>query len=218
MPDSVFFDLDNTLIAGDSDYLWGEYLAAVGAVPAREHRQENQRFLEQYQCGQLDPEEFLAFQLQPLSLHPIAKLRQWRREYLDQVIEPLILPKAVELVGHHRALDQQLVLATSTNSFITRPIARRFGIEHLIAAQPEIVAGRFTGRINGQASYGPAKLRWAKSWLKCHHGSLQQSWFYSDSHTDLPLLHAVGHAFAVDADPQLLAVAKSLGWDCLSLR
>ena len=218
MLNSAFFDLDNTLIGGDSDYLWGEFLADVGAVPAEEHREKNQRFDDQYRHGRLDPEEFLAFQLYPLSLHPISRLKQWRRLFLAQVIEPLLLPKAALLVDKHRALGHQLILATSTNSFIARPIGRWLGLEHLIAAEPEIIAGKFTGRINGQATFGPAKLLQAQRWLKSHCGSLQQSWFYSDSHNDLPLLHAVSHAIAVDADENLLAVANSQGWQCMSLR
>ncbi len=218
MLNSAFFDLDNTLIAGDSDYLWGEFLADADAVPAAEFREKNQRFLKQYQHGQLNAEEFLAFQLYPLSLHPISRLKEWRCLFLKQIIEPLVLPKALALVAEHLALGHQLILATSTNSFITRPIAGYFGIEHLIAAEPEIVAGKFTGRVNGQASFGPAKLKWAQNWLKANSGSLKQSWFYSDSHTDLPLLSAVGHAIAVDANEQLGEVAQARGWRCVSLR
>ena len=218
MPDSVFFDLDNTLIAGDSDYLWGEYLADQGAVPAQEHRARNQYFLNQYQYGQLDAEEFLAFQLYPLSLHSMPQLIEWRDDFLRKVIVPLLLPKAIELVNEHRACGRQLILATSTNSFLTRPIAQRFRIEHLIAAEPQILQGRFTGAVDGRASFGPAKLEQAQSWLSTHGGTLETSWFYSDSHTDLPLLHAVKNPIVVDGDKQLLDEARYMGWAILSLR
>jgi len=218
MPDCVFFDLDNTLIGGDSDYLWGEFLADSGAVPAQEHRDKNRYYMAQYQCGELDPEEFLTFQLYPLSLHPISDLEKLRATYLETVIKPLLLPKAISLLTRHRSKGDQLILATSTNSFITRPIADILNIKYLIAAQPEIAAGKFTGRLCGQPSYGAAKLDQAKIWLCKHNGSLTRSWFYSDSHTDLPLLEAVGYPVAVDPDEKLLAIAKASNWPCLSLR
>ena len=218
MSDSVFFDLDNTLIAGDSDYLWGEFLADQGAVPAQEHRARNLYFLNQYQDGRLDAEDFLAFQLYPLSLHSMPQLIEWRDSFLDQVITPVLLPKAIELVNEHRSCGHQLILATSTNSFLTRPIAQRFKIEHLIAAEPQILEGRFTGAVSGLASFGSAKFEQAQRWLKTHGGTLETSWFYSDSHTDLPLLRAVKHPIIVDGDQKLLAEAQHMGWQIVSLR
>ncbi len=146
------------------------------------------------------------------------QLIEWRDHFLQQVITPLILPKAIELVNKHRSCGRQLIIATSTNSFLTRPLAQRFEIEHLIAAEPQILQGRFTGAVSGLPSFGPAKLEQARRWLESHFGTFDTSWFYSDSHTDLPLLHAVKHPIVVDGDKQLLKEAQHMGWPVMSLR
>jgi len=214
----ALFDLDNTLLAGDSDYLWGEYLASIGAVPAAEHRAENERFLRQYQRGELDVDAFLAFQLRPLREHPPERLTRWREDFVATWIEPLVLPKARALLAEHSEQDHELAIVTSTNSFITRPIAELLGVRHLLATEPEFAAGTYTGAYLGVPCSGPGKVAWVESWVEQNRLSLTDSWFYTDSHQDLPLLEAVAHPVAVDPDERLRALARARRWTILSLR
>ena len=214
----ALFDLDHTLIDGDSDYLWGEYLASIGAVPALEHRRENRRFLEEYRAGRLDQQEFLGFQLAPLARHPREQLLRWRTEYVREWIEPLVLPRAEALVEDHRRRGHVLVIAPSTNAFITAPFAPRFGIVPLLATEPECRDGQFTGRHLGTPCFGGGKVSRFEQWVREQGVNCEESWFYSDSHTDLPLLQAVDHPVAVDPDQRLLESAQHHGWPVLSLR
>lgn len=214
----ALFDLDNTLLAGDSDYLWGQFLVERGLVDGEYYERENQRFYNQYLEGSLNINEFLAFQLQPLAAHPTRQLEAWREQFLAQKIEPLLLPKARQLLEQHRSRGDTLAIVTATNRFITEPIARRYGVSHLLATEPERVGGEFTGRVSGTPCFQHGKVERLQAWLAESGQTLNGSWFYSDSHNDLPLLERVDHPVAVDPDETLKAQARQRGWTIMSLR
>ena len=214
----ALFDLDNTLLAGDSDYLWGQFLVERGIVDGEFYEKENQRFYEQYLEGSLNIMEFLAFQLQPLAAHPRARLEAWRAEFLQQKIEPILLPAARELVAEHRRRGDTPVIITATNRFITEPIARRYGVEHLIATEPEMIDGEYTGGVSGTPCFREGKVERLQEWLQAHGETLAGSSFYSDSHNDLPLLERVERPVAVDPDERLRQEARRSGWPVTSLR
>ena len=215
---AAFFDLDNTLIGGDSDYLWAEHLADLGVEDPAEHRRNNERFLRAYQQGTLDIEEFLAFQLAPLRRYERDDLERWRSGFIETTIAPLVLPKAVDLLDRHRRLGETIVIITATNRFITAPIARLFGVEHLLATEPEVSGGRFTGRVSGPPCSRGGKVAHAQRWVESHGARLSEACFYTDSIMDLPLMEAVGSPRAVDPDECLRAVAQQRGWPILTLR
>ncbi|MEO7558479.1 MAG: HAD family hydrolase [Gammaproteobacteria bacterium] len=214
----AIFDLDNTLLGGDSDYLWGLFLIEHGIVERGLYERENQRFYDEYRAGTLDIYAFLEFQLRPLAAHDMATLYEWRRQFLREQIHPIILPKARELVQRHRAQGDELLIITATNSFITEPIAEEFGVPELLASEPEIRDGRYTGRVEGVPCFREGKVTRLEAWLNGRGVDLEDSWFYSDSHNDLPLLQRVDHPVAVDADATLLAHARQQGWPSISLR
>lgn len=220
----ALFDLDNTLLSGDSDFEWAQFLIAKGAVDPTVHAARNRAFLEQYRAGTLDIDEFLDFQLAPLTRHPRAELDAWHREFMRTHILPIIGEKARALVQSHQTNKAICAIVTATNSFVTGPIAREFGVEHLIAtipAQESTDAARFTGRARGTPSFREGKITRVEAWLEtlglCWN-SFEQSWFYSDSHNDLPLLLKVDQPVAVDPDAKLRAHAEAAGWSILSLR
>ena len=214
----ALFDLDNTLLAGDSDYLWGEFLVGVGAVDKQLHQRENAGFFAQYQAGALDVREFLSFQLAPLADNPLDSLLAWRECFVRDWIAPLVLAKGRELVEDHRRREHCLAIVTSTNAFITRPIADLVGIEHLLATEPEFDGRRYTGNYVGEPCSGAGKVHWVRKWAARMGMSLAGSWFYSDSYQDLPLLSVVDHPVAVDPDDQLREHADLHGWPISSLR
>ncbi len=214
----AIFDLDNTLIAGDSDYLWGSYLAKCRHVDGERHFQRQRQFYDAYRQGTLDIHAFLEFQLQILAATPRRVLLDWRDEYVRQYIEPIMLPAAGELIETHRQQGHELMVITATNRFITEPIAKILDIPHLIATEPETHNNEYTGRVTGIPSYGVGKRQRLQGWLDQRGEALEESWFYSDSHTDIPLLEWVDHAVAVDADPRLREHAKKQGWTLCSLR
>jgi HAD superfamily hydrolase (TIGR01490 family) len=215
----ALFDLDNTLLAGDSDFEWAQFLIAKGVLDREVYEARNQRFFEQYKAGTLDIHEFLDFQLKPLSRHPRKLLDDWRREFVRHRILPIITRKSRDLVQSHRGDARAIV--TATNSFVTGPIAREFGIEHLIATEPEQVNGAFTGRVSGVPSFQQGKVVRVESWL-AEHGlawpSFSETWFYSDSLNDLPLLSKMTHPIAVDPDETLKETALENDWLIISLR
>jgi HAD superfamily hydrolase (TIGR01490 family) len=219
MPLSIF-DLDNTLLAGDSDYEWGEFLIKEGVVDREAHAAANDRFLRDYEAGRLDIDEFLTFQLQPLAGRSVAEMAILHRRYMEDRIEPLILPAAIELVEKCRAAGDELLIITATNRFITGPIAERFGIGQLLATEAEIVDGYYTGRSTDTPCFQEGKVKRLHAWLsgQGRDYDLAASAFYSDSHNDLPLLELVGHPCAVDPDPVLARVAKERSWPTISLR
>jgi len=214
----ALFDLDNTLIGGDSDYLWGCFLAERGIVDGARYEQENQRFYDQYKAGVLDIHEFLRFQLQPLAAHDMGTLQDLRQHYIAEKIKPILLPRAQRLIEDHRTQGHIPIIITATNRFITSPIAELYGVEQLLATEPEIIDDRYTGGIRDIPCFQEGKLHKLRDWLAANHHTLEDSWFYSDSHNDLPLLNAVTCPTAVDPDDILRRHAQTHGWQVISLR
>jgi HAD superfamily hydrolase (TIGR01490 family) len=184
-------------------------------VDADLHQAENDRFYEEYEAGVMDIMEFLRFQLEPLQRIPMNVLYKLRSEFLDRYIEPIITHQARELVEQHRQRDAELMIITATNSFITRPIADKFGISHLIATEPEIIDGQYTGEVSGVPSYREGKVTRLNDWLAANGSDMKGSWFYSDSYNDLPLLSMVDHPVAVNPDERLRQHALDTGWEIL---
>ena len=217
MPIAIF-DLDNTLLAGDSDYLWGRFLARQGVVDGDAYERENQRFYDQYRAGSLDIYEFLRFSLRPLAQTPLAQLETLRERFMAERIESIVLPAGRALLDRHRKAGDTLLIITATNRFVTEPIASLLGVEHLIATEPERIDDHYTGDVAGVPSYAEGKVVRLRDWLAHQCLDLKGSWFYSDSHNDLPLLEQVDHPVAVDPDPTLRRTAEALGWPVISLR
>jgi HAD superfamily hydrolase (TIGR01490 family) len=214
----AIFDLDNTLLAGDSDHLWGQFLVAQGLEDGTEFARANDAFYRDYQEGNLDIDAFLRFSLRPLRDHPPELLESLRARFVRECIAPLMLPAARALVDRHRAAGDTLLIITASNTFITAPTAALFGVPHLIATDPEVHEGRFTGAVSGIPSFQAGKVARLEVWLAAQGESLAGSSFYSDSHNDLPLLERVDRPVAVDPDAVLREAALARGWDILSLR
>ena len=214
----AIFDLDNTLLSGDSDYLWGVFLGEQGIVDAAYYEKENERFYQEYKDGKLDIMEFLQFSLKPLSEHPTDSLKQWREQFIDSKIRPLVSQKSLELVEKHRNQGDTLMIITATNAFVTSPIAEIFGIPHLIATDPEMIDGCYSGKVAGEPSFQYGKVKRLDKWLPANNETLAESWFYSDSHNDIPLLEKVDHPVAVDPDDKLNDHAINNQWPIISLR
>ena len=213
----AIFDLDNTLLRGDSDLAWGHFLAEKGVVDSAVYTAEHDRFYAAYEAGELNIHEFLAFQLRPLTEYDRGTLDTLRTEFMARKVTPMITAPAQNLVEKHRRQGHTLLIVTATNSFITRPIAQAFRIPVLIATEPEIVDGRFTGRVSGVPSFREGKVKLLRQWLIDHNENLAGSWFYSDSHNDLPLLEIVDHPVAVNPDNELRRVATQRDWPILDL-
>jgi HAD superfamily hydrolase (TIGR01490 family) len=211
------FDLDNTLLEGDSDYLWGRFLVEQGLVDGDAYERENQRFYDEYTRGTLDIHEFLAFSLRPLSEHDPDTLQRLHAQFMTEKIAPIIRPAAVELIENHRKQGHRLLIITATNRFITEPIARQLGIADLLATDPEQNAGHYTGRVSGTPCFQDGKVQRLHQWLQEQGMNLATSWFYSDSHNDLPLLEKVSHPVAVNPDETLQEHAELKGWPILDL-
>ena len=217
----ALFDLDNTLLTGDSDYEWGQFLIDHGVLERDAYEAQNQSYYEQYVAGTLDIHEYLGFALRPLAEHAAEDLGRWHAEFMRLRILPMITAAARELVRRHREAGEVCAIITATNSFVTAPIAREFGIEHLIATEPESRDGRFTGRVAGIPCFREGKVSRLEEWLaKLGHrlGEFQTSTFYSDSHNDLPLLERVTRPVAVDPGEALATEARRRGWAIISLR
>lgn len=217
----TLFDLDNTLLSGDSDHGWGQFLIEVGAVDAETFALRNAEFFADYKAGCLDIRAFLDFQLAPLAAHDPAQLYAWRDRFLAEKIRPMLLPAAQAVVSERMSAGDLVAVVTATNSFVTQPIAQMYGIANLVATEPEWAAGRFTGRVAGEPCFQAGKLICVDAWLARQDRRLRdfsETWFYTDSHNDLPLLDAVTHAVAVDPDPVLAERAASRGWPIVSWR
>ena len=214
----AIFDLDNTLLGGDSDYLWGQFLVEQGIVDRESYESANARFYDDYREGKLDIAEFLEFALKPLAENDPADLFAWRSLFVEQKIRPILLPAAHALVMRHREQGDLPVVVTATNSFVTGPIAGLYDIEQLIATEPEFRAGRFTGRYVGTPCFREGKVTRLMEWLESTGHDLRGSWFYSDSHNDEPLLSLVDNPVAVDPDEPLQQLASANGWPVISLR
>ena len=219
--DLVLFDLDNTLLAGDSDFEWAQFLISKGVLDREVYEARNQTFYDQYKAGTLDIFEFLDFQLKPLARHSRAQLDAWHREFLDTRIRPMMTPQSQALVKEHLASGAVVAIVTATNSFVTGPIARAFGIPHLVATIPAQENGAFTGKPRGTPAFKAGKIERVEAWLEslglCWE-SFEKSSFYSDSHNDLPLMKRVNNPVAVDPDDTLRAHATTQGWPVISLR
>ncbi|MCK6373819.1 MAG: HAD-IB family hydrolase [Zoogloea sp.] len=217
----VLFDLDNTLLAGDSDFEWAQFLISKGVLDKEVYEARNQQFYDQYKAGTLDIFEFLDFQLKPLARHSRAQLDAWHREFMDTRVRPMMTPKAQTLVKQHLDSGAVVAIVTATNSFVTGPIARAFGIPHLVATIPAQEDGAFTGKPRGTPAFKAGKIERVEAWLEslglCWE-SFAKSSFYSDSHNDLPLMNKVGNPVAVDPDDTLRAHATGHGWPVISLR
>jgi len=214
----AIFDLDNTLIAGDSDHAWGQFLADKGIVDAEEYRKANDQFYQDYLDGKLDMTRYLEFSLAPLAAHPMKNLLQWREQFISERIKPLMLDKAQALVSSHKDQGHFILIITATNRFVTEPIAEHLGVDHLIATDPEIIDNKYTGAISGVPSFKEGKVTRLNSWLKEQYYDLNGSYFYSDSHNDIPLLDIVETPIAVDPDATLESHAKENNWKIMSLR
>jgi HAD superfamily hydrolase (TIGR01490 family) len=217
----ALFDLDHTLIPIDSDFEWGQFLSRVGAVDHVAFARRNEEFYAQYQAGTLDPIEYLEFALGTLAQFPRRQLDDWHRQFMDEVIDPVVLPAARDLVQRHRDAGDMVAIITATNSFVTGPISRAFGVEHLIAAEPEYTeSGELTGRLSGIPTFGPGKVTRTRQWLAAMGKSLAdfpRSEFYSDSQNDIPLMSIVTHPVATNPNDKLAAYAQAQGWPILRL-
>ena len=217
----ALFDLDNTILAGDSDYNWSRFLIQEGYLDGAIHAEKNEKFYADYKAGTLDIYAFVEFQFKPLARNPRTVLNQLLKKYVEEVIKPMITEKARALVKRHQDEGDLIIVITATNSFITRPIAELFGIENLIGTDPEEKEGEFTGKVSGLPSFKEGKVTRLEAWLKGKNLSLasfEKSYFYSDSHNDLPLMQKVTHPVAVDSDDILSEYAQSKGWPQISLR
>lgn len=214
----AIFDLDNTLIGGDSDYFWGEFLVERGIVDEDHYKAENERFFEDYKRGHLDMDTYIAFMVQPLQNMSVDTRAQLHSEFMSEKIEPIMLPKAAALIDKHRSAGHTLLIITATSRFITEPIAVRLGIDNLLATEAEIVDGNFTGRIVGAPCFQQGKVTRLHQWLENQEENLNGSFFYSDSINDLPLLEQVSYPHAVDPDDKLQRHAKDNKWPIISLR
>lgn len=214
----AIFDLDNTLLAGDSDHAWGQFLVDKGVVDGEAYQRTNDFFYEQYNSGELDIHAFLEFALQPLAQHPMQQLRQWHDEFMRTSIAAMRLPQADALLAQHRAQGDYLLIITATNEFVTGPIATSLGVDHILATVPAQHDGAYTGKVEGIPCFQAGKVTRLQQWLVGSGHDLQGSYFYSDSHNDLALLEQVDHPVAVDPDPALAAAAQQRGWPIMSLR
>lgn len=214
----AIFDLDNTLLHGDSDHAWGEFLCEKGIVDSELYRQANDTFYHQYVAGTLNIYEFLEFALKPLKELPRDQLNQLHEQFMREKVEPMITEKAEALLKKHRDKGDFLLIITATNKFVTGPIAARLGVDDIMATDPEEINGQYTGKVAGTPCFQGGKVERLKEWLSTHEHSLAGSSFYSDSRNDLPLLEVVENPVAVDADETLTQIATERGWPIISLR
>lgn len=217
----ALFDLDNTLLAGDSDYSWSLFLINEGLLDAKTHQERNEQFYQDYKNGNLDINLFLKFQLQPLAQHPKKFLDELHLKFMANVIRPMMTQKAQDLVNQHKAQGDLCLIITATNSFVTKPIATAYGIDNLIGTEPEMVGGQYTGGVSGTPSFQHGKVIRLNEWLAAKGqqlGDFEKSYFYSDSHNDLPLMKLVTNPVAVDADETLTTYAAEQNWPKISLR
>ena len=217
----TLFDLDNTLLAGDSDYEWGQFLVDRGVLDREEYEAQNRAYYDQYAAGTLDIHEYLGFALRPLAEHGADDLKRWHDEFMHARVLPMITPRARALVLGHLEAEDLCAIVTATNSFVTAPIAREFGVPHLVATEPESKEGRFTGRVAGTPCFREGKIKRVHEWLAAlgHRlGDFAESAFYSDSHNDLPLMGKVTTPVAVDPDHKLFRHSSEMGWKIITLR
>jgi HAD superfamily hydrolase (TIGR01490 family) len=217
----ALFDLDNTLLNGDSDFEWAQFLISKGVVDPEIQAVKNAEFYADYKAGTLDIHAFLDFQLAPLARHDRQQLDSWHQEFMSAHIRPIMLENARALVSRHLSVGHLCAIVTATNAFVTGDIAREFHIPHLIATIPGSNQGQFTGKPVGTPSFQHGKITRVEAWLESlglWQGSFAERWFYSDSHNDLPLLEWSTRPVAVDADETLCTHAEKMGWPLITLR
>jgi HAD superfamily hydrolase (TIGR01490 family) len=214
----AIFDLDNTLLAGDSDHAWGEFACDHGLVDAPRFSELNDAFYRDYLEGRLDIEAYVRHALTPVAGQPAETVAEWHREFMEERIEPMLQARAFALVESHRRAGDRLLIITATSRFITEPIARRFNVTDLLACEGEMKNGRYTGEPAGILTYAAGKVRRLEQWLGQTGESMQGSCFYSDSFNDIPLLEVVDRPVAVDPDERLRRHALGRGWEIISLR
>jgi len=214
----AIFDLDNTLIGGDSDFLWGEFIGEEGIVDANAYRKKNEYFYQQYDLGTLDIYAWLEFCLEPLTRYSMTELQELHHRFMIQKIEPILLDKAQNCINRHKERGDTVLVITASTSFVTAPIVKKYGINHLLATEPEIKAGRYTGGVSGIPCFQSGKVDKLMPWLQKNEETLTGSTFYSDSHNDLPLLELVDNPMAVNADKILTQIAEKKGWEVLNWR
>ena len=214
----AIFDLDNTLIGGDSDFLWGEFIGEEGIVDANAYRKKNEYFYQQYDLGTLDIYAWLEFCLEPLTRYSMTELQELHHRFMIQKIEPILLDKAQNCINRHKERGDTVLVITASTSFVTAPIVKKYGINHLLATEPEIKAGRYTGGVSGMPCFQSGKIDKLMPWLQKNEETLTGSTFYSDSHNDLPLLELVDNPVAVNADKILTQIAEKKGWKALNWR
>lgn len=217
----VLFDLDHTLLPLDSDYQWADFLARNGYVGnPDEALRRNDELMDRYNAGNLSAAESYAFMLGLLTLADIPTLKQWHASYMEAIIRPAITPAAVDLIKHHTRQNDLCAIVTATNEFVTAPIAQAFQIDHLVATIPEIVNGRYTGHVLGTPSYQEGKIHRVHDWLEGlgkQFDEFDETWFYSDSINDLPLMDVVSHPVAANPSPALRQTAQGRGWPIMDL-
>lgn len=214
----AIFDLDNTLLDGDSDHAWGEFMVAENLVPQAEYRETNDAFYEEYKRGVLDMVAYQKFVLAPLRQFSAEQLKELHLKFMHTVVTNMLLPKARELIEKHRQAGHTLMVITATNRFITEPIVKEYGIENLLCTEPEVLNGSYTGKIIGEPCYQAGKIHALEAWLKKENMQPEYSWFYSDSFNDIPLMEKVNEAIAVNPDEKLKAHALTHGWSLMNLR
>jgi len=214
----AIFDLDKTLIGGDSDFLWGEFMSEIGAVDPSSYQKKNQYFFDEYAKGKLNINEYLEFCLEPLSQNSMATLNAWHQDFMQQKIQPIVLPKAQAVVDEHKAKGDRVLVITATNRFVTAPIVTEYGIDDLLATEPEIKNGNYTGLVEGIPCFQKGKINHLNTWLEKTGENLEGAYFYSDSHNDLPMLELVDNPIVVHGDDTLQKIAKQRGWPSLDWR
>ena len=215
----AIFDLDNTLIGGDSDYLWGEFLCDQGIISDKDSFQKmNDYFYQQYEIGKLDIYAWAEFSFKVLAEYSLNQLNKLRQEFIDTKIRPIFLEKAQNCIDTHKKNGDTVLVITASNTFITKPVVEMYGIEHLLATEPEFKSGWFTGKVSGIPCFQSGKIDNLMPWLENHNESLNGSYFYSDSHNDLPLLELVDTPIAVNSDKILTSVAEEKGWQVFNWR
>lgn len=214
----AIFDLDNTLLNGDSDHAWGEFLVEQEIVDPEVYAQANDKFYQQYQQGSLDIQEYLQFALQPLTKHSPEQLNKWHELFMQTKVAAMMQDKAQQLLAEHRAQGDFLLIITATNLFVTAPIAKALGVDFILASEPEVIDGEYTGKVAGTPCFQDGKITRLNEWLAEQPYNLDDSYFYSDSHNDLPLLKLVDNPVAVDPDETLRTYAEQQGWPVLSFR
>jgi HAD superfamily hydrolase (TIGR01490 family) len=214
----AIFDLDNTLIGGDSDFLWGEFIGEEGIVDASAYRKKNEYFYQQYDLGILDIYAWLEFCLEPLTRYSMKELQEFHHRFMIHKIEPILLEKAQNCINQHKERGDTVLVMTASTSFVTAPIVKKYGINHLLATEPEIKEGRYTGGVSGIPCFQAGKIDKLMPWLQKNEETLTGSTFYSDSHNDLPLLELVDNPVAVNADKILTKIAEKKGWEILNWR